>query len=354
MLPTSLALFAIAAFGAFAPCCSTAAAQQQQGTNKSWTGSITSGFKDGVDKISRIGKPDEKSKGNTSKDDPVSLSSEAKPSPKVHVAVAQLYEQSGKVEDAAQQYLSALKLQPDYLPALLGYARLLEQQGRSEDAIRLYRRAVETNPKEAGPAFNNMGLCLARAGRNDEAIAALSESVRLDPKNPLYRNNIAVLLVERERYRDAYAHLRAVHQQAAAYYNMGYLLAKHGRNQESIQHFSWALRADPEMIQAKQWLDYLRKEPALARRPEQPPPALNEFSRPREFASPEPQREIRGEPQGEPAPLPPERPRTRRLPPPDNRGPARPSSGSDRAIPYAPLPPSSNAPSVRPLPRVVY
>jgi len=261
-----------------------------------------------------------------------------------------------------------LKLQPDYLPALLGYARLLEQQGRSEDAIRLYRRAVETNPKEAGPAFNNLGLCLSRAGRNDEAIAAMSESVRLDPKNPLYRNNIAVLLVEREHYRDAYAHLRAVHQQAAAYYNMGYLLAKHGRNPEAMQHFSWALRADPEMIQAQQWLDYLRKEPALARRPDQPPPTVNEFSRPRESAPPigneysrqeesappEPQREIRGEPQGEPAPLPPERPRTRRLPPPDNRGPAQPSSGSDRAIPYAPLPPSSNTPSIRPLPRVVY
>ena len=51
------------------------------------------------------------------------------------MAVARLYEQSGKPAEAEQQYLLALKEKPDYLPALLGYAQLKERLGQPDDAI---------------------------------------------------------------------------------------------------------------------------------------------------------------------------------------------------------------------------
>jgi tetratricopeptide (TPR) repeat protein len=110
-----------------------------------------------------------------------------------------------------------------------------------------------------------MGLYCARLGRTDEAIAALTRAVTLAPKNPRYRNNVAALLVDQGRLRDAFAHLQAAHGEAAAYYNMGYLLAKRGQTQAAMQHFALALKADPSMTPARRWLDYLQRSTAEGR-----------------------------------------------------------------------------------------
>lgn len=348
--PAAIALMAIAAIAVVWTPCSIARAQQQQGENKSWAGSISSGIKQGVDKLGRIGKSDNKpSPTQYSKDDPVSLSNESKPSARLYVAIARLHEESGNANEAAKQYLTALKLDPNYLPAQLGYAHLMERVGQTEKAIEIYRNAAKTHPRHAAPVFNNLGLCLARAGRTDEAIAAMNNGIKLAPANPRYRNNIAYLLVKQGQYRDAYGHLRAVHEKAAAYYNMGYLLTKNGHAQEAIQHFALALRADPSMTQAKQWLDYLNKKTSLARRPERPTPEnqpqrIPETVKPHYTAPPAPRRE----PAHESAPMP---PRTRRLPPIESS--SRPTSCNNRyAAPKAPLPPSNDVPAIRPLPSV--
>ena len=348
-MPPAITLMAIAAIAVVWTPCSISRAQQQQGENKSWAGSLSSGIKRGVDKLGQLGKSDDKKHQEYSKDDPTSLSNESKPSAKLYVAVARLHEESGNANEAAKQYLTALKLDPNYLPAQLGYARLLGQVGQLEKAKQIYRNAAKTHPRQAAPVFNNLGLCLARAGRTDEAIVAMSDGIKLAPANPRYRNNIAALLVEQGRYRDAYGHLRAVHGQAAAYYNMGYLLTKSGHTREAMQHFAWALKADPSMTQAKQWLDYLNKETSLARRTEQPTPVnkprrIPETEKPRYAAPLEPRRGSAHES----APMP---PRTHRLPPIESS--SIPTSGNNRyASPEAPLPPSSDVPAIRPLPRV--
>ena len=202
-------------------------------------------------------------------DDAISLHSNAKPGPDLYVAVARLYQESGKLADAELQYQAALKEQADYLPALLGYAQLKEQLGQTKEATWLYVRAVKTYPREPS-VHNNVGLFYARQGRLDEAIAALAIAVQLAPKNALYRNNIATVLVDQGKLREAFAQLREVHSEAAAYYNMGYLLNKKGQTQAALQHFSLAWRADPSMTPAQRWIDYLQRKTVQARLPRHP------------------------------------------------------------------------------------
>ncbi len=355
----SLALLGLGAAGAFGPINSVALAQQTPyGNDKSWTDSISSGFKRGIDKLGQLGKPKPPANSYSYKDDPISLSNKSKPGPELFLAVARLYEQSGKMADAAKQYQAALREKPDYLPALLGYARLQDRLGRTDEALRLYRRAVKSNPKEAAPAYNNMGLCHARQGRIDDAVAAMIEAVKLAPKNPLYRNNIASLLVDRGRFREAFGHLRAVHREAAAYYNMGYLLNKKGRTQAAVQHFTLALRANPSMTQARQWIQYLKKDASLARRSQRSAVEDNrsiiETRTPRHSVPErEPPRAAREAP-----PMPPDRQTPRRLPPTDTRGsafeePPLPGIYYRRpTAPVVPLPPPSGNSAIRPLPRV--
>jgi len=235
-------------------------------------------------------------------DDPLALSSRAEPSAHLYVAVARLHQDAGRLADAEQQYRLALEREPDHLDALLGYARLKERMRQPQAALELYGRAAKAHPDQP-VAMNNLGLCLARQGQLQQAATAIARAVQLRPDEPLYRNNLATLLVDMGRLPEAFAHLRAVHSNAAAYYNLGYLLVKKGDRQAAVQHFRMALQLDPSLVQARQWLNSLEGEVSVARRPTtgaQPP---GRTAPPDTTAPPAPDQQ-RGTPAGFSAPSP--------------------------------------------------
>lgn len=224
---------------------------------------LSDSFKGGVDKL--FGK---KEPPPERLDSSLSLASPAKPSVGVYVAVARLYEQHGKWDLAEQQYLQALRAQPNDMAALLGYAGLKEKTAKADEAQRLYQKAVELFPNEPA-VHNNLGLFLARRNQHAESARALGRAVALQPQNPLYRNNLATVLVEMNRIPEAYAHLKAAHGEAGAYYNLGFLLQKKGNTQEAVGYFAAALRADPTMLPAQQWLAKLQNAQSMPQYAEQ-------------------------------------------------------------------------------------
>lgn len=275
------------------PSCLPVAAQQPN-ANQSWYTPITSGVKNGISKVGKAFDPKASKKPVASEDDAISLKAKSSASPDLYVAIGMRCEETNRLADAERQYQTALSMNRDHLGALLAYARLKEQTGFKEDALWLYQRAVKVHPKEPS-VHNNIGLYYARQGRLDEAAEALTTAVRLAPKNPLYRNNLATVLVDQCRFREAFSNLREVHGEAAAYYNMGYLLNKKGQMQAAIQHFAQASRIDPSLVAARRWVEYLQKKTAQARLPDRPPteelqitPEKNRWTevpveRPREF-----------------------------------------------------------------------
>ena len=356
---------AILALGmAVGPLCSVGQAQQTASSgNQSWWDSTCSGVKQGFDKLCHPFTPSKPATPTPKpEDDAVSLKSKAKAGPELYVAVAQLYEQSNRMAEAEQQYLLALKEKPDNLAALLGYAHLQEQLGKPNEAILLYQQAIKAHPQQAS-VHNNLGLCYARQNRLGEAVAALGRAVQLDSKNLLYRNNLATLLVDQGRVEEAFIQLREVHGDAAAHYNVGYLLNKKGQTQLALQHFMLALQADPSMDAARRWIQYLQRTTAQARLTSNPisagvrvttQPAMPQedelarsIERPRPvepMRSVEPTRPVEATSQRlPPTMLPP--------PPPDNAALPGISYGSS-APPTAPLPPALLNPSLRPLPKV--
>jgi tetratricopeptide (TPR) repeat protein len=250
--------------------CSIAEAQDSTSSgSQSWTGSVSSSVKQGFTKLGQAVTPSSPNRVPTPADDAISLQSKSKPGPELYVAIAQLYLQADKLTEAEQQYQLALKEKPDHLAALLGYAELKDRQGKPEEALQLYQRAIKAYPQQAS-VHNNIGLCYARQGRLDEAVAAMNRAIQLEPKNNLYRNNIAGVLVDQNRVREAFAHLREAHGEAAANYNLGYLLNKKGQTQAAMQQFALALKADPSMEAARRWLDYLQKTTAQTRLAQHP------------------------------------------------------------------------------------
>ncbi len=249
------------------PLCRLSPAQQTAPpANQSWWDSISSGFKQGCDKLAHpFGSPTKPTVTVPGpEDDAVSLQVKGKAGPELHVAIAQLHVQANKLAEAELEYQLALKEKPDYLPALLGYAQLQDQLGKPKEAIELYQRAVQVYPKQAS-VHNNLGLCYARQNRLDEAAVAIGRAIQLDARNSLYRNNMAAILVDQGRIQEAFVHLRAAHGDAVACYNLGYLLNKKGQSQAALQYFRLALQADPSMDAAARWVEYLQKTMAQAR-----------------------------------------------------------------------------------------
>lgn len=191
--------------------------------------------------------------------DPTSLSTEAKPSPRLHVAMAKLHEKSNQFAMAEEQYRRALQMDAKYLDALLGLGRLQDRQGDFQAALNTYQRAVKYHPGNAA-AWNHLGLCLAQQGRLADAADAIQKAVNLEPRRELYRTNLAVIYVEAGRTEDALRQLRAVQDEAEAYYNVAYLLQKRGDSATAARYFNLALQRKPDFEEARQWLELLRSQ----------------------------------------------------------------------------------------------
>lgn len=222
--------------------------------------SIGSGFKKGVDSVTSFFTPKPQEQPAQ---DPISLSTEAKGGPELHVAMARLYEQNGRMPEAVKAYQQALKMAPKDPKVLAAYAGFKARSGDLDEAIKLYQRAAKLVPEDPGVA-NDLGLCLARRQRHAEAVALLRRAVQLQPANPLYRNNLATVLVQMGEPDEALKHLRAAQSEAVAQYNVGYLLNKQGQSVAAAQHFAFALQRDPSLEAARYWLDRISAQPAGA------------------------------------------------------------------------------------------
>lgn len=192
--------------------------------------------------------------------DPTALSTKAKPSPRLYVAMARLAEESRQLTAAEDYYKNALSMDPTYLDALLGLGRLNDREGKLEEALSFYQKAAKAHPNEPA-VWNHLGLCYARMNRLQDAKAAIEKAIRLAPKEPRYRHNLATVLVRSGDLEGALNQLQAVHDEATACYNLGYLLAKKGDRTAAERYFGRALQLKPDFQEARQWLDAISLQP---------------------------------------------------------------------------------------------
>ena len=228
-------------------------------SKKSWTESITSGVKKGFDSVAGAFKPSKSPATPT--DDPISLKTKAHASPQTRAAMARLFEDANRCQEAAEQYRLALAESPKDIRVLLGYARLKARMGDLVEATKLLEQAASLSP--ADPAvLNNLGMCLAQRKMYKEAIGVLQQAVQLQPGNPIYRNNLAAMLLEAGEHDAALAQLQAVNTEAVARYNLGYLLKKKGMNADAARQFGLAWKLDPSLTQAQYWAAQLGGAPS--------------------------------------------------------------------------------------------
>gem|GEM_PF-5781834 len=206
-----------------------------------------SGITSGLKSVTNFFTP---SKPEPPGDDPVSLSTQSTPSPKLYMHVAEMFVRSGKPELAEAHYMKALELEPENLDARLELARLQSQINKKDQAMQNYTLAAKMHPNTP-KVFNNLGAFYAQEKLFPEAIAAFGRAIEIDPKDPRARNNIAIILIEMNRLPDAFHQLSTVHDEAVAYYNIGFILYKKGELELSRRHFVTAVSRNPGFSQAQ-------------------------------------------------------------------------------------------------------
>jgi TolB-like protein/DNA-binding winged helix-turn-helix (wHTH) protein/Tfp pilus assembly protein PilF len=150
-----------------------------------------------------------------------------------------------ELERAAALIETAAAISPSHRSVLDATAYLLFHQGRNTEALRAYERLLDEYPNH-GPAYNQIGYCLVRIGRAEEAIPMIERAIRLDPRSPFnysrYENmSMALLMIGSDEEAigwsqralaanpTVFPHLRAQHniRMAAAHARLGHLDEAH-------------------------------------------------------------------------------------------------------------------------------
>ncbi len=156
-----------------------------------------------------------------------------------------------------------------------------DRQGNLGEAERFYRLAMAADPTSAA-AVNDLALCLARQGQLDSSAQMFMKAISMRPEKPLYRNNIATVLVEMNLIEDAKSHLLTVYSPSTASYNLGHLLHNRGKDAEALLQFQAAITEDPTFAPAQEMIvalsptrlpEYLPSVPQVAQASVQPVPA---------------------------------------------------------------------------------
>ena len=117
-----------------------------------------------------------------------------------------VYEQTGRLEDAARQYSALWELFPESFPAALGIARIMEMQGRSQEAVHFLSDLALQFPGNL-QIMRQQALALYHLGdwaRAESAVAGILQRNNRDAEFVLMRAHI---LVEQRQFLRAQAPL---------------------------------------------------------------------------------------------------------------------------------------------------
>ncbi len=155
----------------------------------------------------------------------------------------------GRVDEAIDHYLEALKIKPDYELAHSNLGVVLAGCGRVDEAIAHYHEALKITPDDA-LAHNNLGDALASQGRADEAIDHYQKALETKPDFAEAQYNLGVVLATHGRSDEAIDHyqkaLKIKPDYAEAHSNLGAALAGRGRLDEAVAHYRRALEIKPD------------------------------------------------------------------------------------------------------------
>jgi tetratricopeptide (TPR) repeat protein len=105
--------------------------------------------------------------------------------PESHMNLGLLYTRMGRMKDAELELQTALRLESNYVPAMVNLADLYRVQQRETEAEQLLKRAIVAAPNAAEP-IHALGLLKVRRGLQHEALDLFAKAASLQPGTTRY------------------------------------------------------------------------------------------------------------------------------------------------------------------------
>lgn len=183
----------------------------------------------------------------------------------LQVAYARTLEKRGEVEQAQARYQEAVRQDPQRGDAWLRLAILHDREGRFAESADMYRKALASRPGDP-EIYCDVGYSFYLQRRWAEAEMNLRQALALRPNHARAHNNLGLLLARTGRDEEALAQFRqAGGGEADSHANLAFALALEGQWPEAKQHYQAALAADPTAKSAKAGMAKL--DAALAKLP---------------------------------------------------------------------------------------
>ena len=119
-----------------------------------------------------------------------------------HMTLAEVYEESGREEQAIEEYSRVLSLNPRNTTANREVGDILAAQNRLDEAESAYRRIVDAEP-DYFAGHRALGYFYYATGRIDEAASEYKEALRLAPDDWRTLNNLGDIHVHGENWGEA-------------------------------------------------------------------------------------------------------------------------------------------------------
>jgi tetratricopeptide (TPR) repeat protein len=150
----------------------------------------------------------------------------------------------GQNDKAAEQFATALKLEPTNDIFYIGLAAAYEKLSRPADAEQTYKRAIDARP-HYWAAYNTLGGYYYRLGRHDDAIAMYRQVVDLVPDSFRGYSNLGAAYFMKSQTAEAIAAFErslAIRPNYQAASNLGTLYYFEGQYRRSAEAFRQALK----------------------------------------------------------------------------------------------------------------
>lgn len=117
--------------------------------------------------------------------------------PASHFNLGNVLAAQGRTSEALDAYRTAIRLQPDFVPAYVNMAFAFNARGDSTEAEKCLTEALKREPDSA-LILTNLGLLFAGTGRPDRAESSFRRAWAIDATSAVAAYNLAVLLADRQ------------------------------------------------------------------------------------------------------------------------------------------------------------
>ena len=196
--------------------------------------------------------------------------------PEAHLNVGIVNFRQGRAEAALQSYDAAIKFKPDYGDAYLNRGATLLQTGRHAEAMADFDRVLQLRSNNE-QVYLNRGMAYLKLGKLQEAVNDLDEAIRLNPNLASAYMNRGVVDAMQGHIESALSDIDKAAQlepkNAEVYFNRGIVQGAAGHQQEALQDYSKAIELNPNYADA-----YVNRG-ALYMMSKRLPEAVAEFNR---------------------------------------------------------------------------